>query len=59
MKQHKLSKEDQKQIAHYIAQRNISHIASGQPIAATKEYLNIFNQTLDILNEYNESAIEL
>lgn len=31
MKQYKLTDADQKQIAHYIAQKGISDIAPGQP----------------------------
>lgn len=59
MNQYKLSDNDQKQIAHYIAQRSIANIAPGEPIKATNEYLNVFNQTLEILKNYNETVTDL
>lgn len=58
MKQYKLSENDQKQIAHYISQRSLANIAPGQPMKATEEYINIFNQTLDTLKHYNENATD-
>lgn len=58
MKQYKLSENDQKQIAHYIAQRSLANIAPGQPMKATEEYIKIFNQTLETLKHYNENAID-
>lgn len=54
MKQYKLTDNDQKQIAHFIAQRSLINIASGQPRAATEEYLKVFNNTLEMLEKYNE-----
>lgn len=58
MKQYKLSDNDQKQIAHYISQRSLANIAPGQPTKATEEYIKIFNQTLEILEKYNENATD-
>jgi hypothetical protein len=59
MNQYKLSDNDQKQIAHYIAQRSIANVTPGEPIKATNEYLNVFNQTLEILKNYNETVTDL
>ncbi len=59
MKQYKLSDQDQKQIAHYIAQRSLANIAPGQPTKATEEYLSVFNNTLEIIRKYNENAKDL
>lgn len=56
MKQHKLTETDKKQIAHFIAQRSLANIAPGQPRKATEEYLKVFNDTVEMLNEYNEKA---
>lgn len=56
MKQYKLSDNDQKQIAHYISQRSLANIAPGQPTKATEEYINIFNQTLEMLENYNKNV---
>lgn len=58
MKQYKLSDNDQNQIAHYISQRSLANIAPGQPMKATEEYINIFNQTLEMLKKYNEKATD-
>lgn len=59
MTQYKLSDSDQKQIAHFIAQRSIVTIAPGQPRKATEEYLEVFNDTLAQIRKYNESATDL
>lgn len=59
MKQYRLSEEDQKQIAHFIAQRSITNIAPGQPRKATEEYLDVFNSTLEQIRNYNEIAKDL
>lgn len=58
MKQYKLSDNDQRQIAHYISQRSLANIAPGQPIKATEEYIKIFNQTLEMLQNYNEKSTD-
>lgn len=58
MKQYKLSDNDQKQIAHYISQRSLANIAPGQPMKATEEYIKTFNQTLEMLQNYNEKATD-
>ena len=59
MKQYKISDNDQKQIAHFIAQKSITTIAPGQPRKATEEYLEVFNNTLEQIRKYNESATDL
>lgn len=56
MKQYKLTENDQKQIAHFIAQRSLANIAPGQPRKATEEYLKVFNDTLEMLDKYNKKA---
>lgn len=56
MKQYKLSEEDTKQIAHHIAQRSLAHIAPGQPIRATEEYLKVYNEVMEKVVEYNNDA---
>ncbi len=56
MSKHRLSEEDQKQIAHYITQRCINHSNSATPgeyLKATKEYLDVYNCVIDNLEEYN------
>lgn len=56
MKQHKLTEADMKQIAHHIAQRNISTIPTGMNNEATNEYLEAYNQVLEVLYNYNINA---
>lgn len=56
MKQHKLTEADMKQIAHYIAQRNISTVATGMCSEATNKYLEAYNQVLEELYNYNINA---
>lgn len=58
MKQYKLSENDQKQIAHYISQRSLANIAPCQPMKATEEYMKTFNQTLEMLQNYNEKVTD-
>jgi hypothetical protein len=55
MNKYRLLDNDQRQIAHYIAQRSLAGIAPGQPRIATERYLEVFNNTLEILSEYNKN----
>ena len=57
MKQYKLSEEEQKQIAHFIAQRSIK----SQPLEisqATREYIESYNKALNELKDYNSNTTE-
>lgn len=55
MKQHRIPDNEQKQIAHYIAQRSLATIGSGEPNRALDKYLETYNNILEKLNEYNLS----
>jgi len=61
MSKHKLSKDDQQRIAHYITQRYLNGtngISAGEYLKATQEYLDTYNCVMDKLLEYNTSIIE-
>ena len=53
MSKHKLTLDEMKQIAHLMAQRNISAVGSGEYIRATERYLETYNQVMDKLEEYS------
>lgn len=56
MSKHRLSEENQKQIAHYITQRCINHLSNptpGEYLKTTQEYLEVYNSVMDKLEEYN------
>lgn len=53
MKQHRIPDNEQKQIAHYIAQRSLATIGSGEPNRALDKYLETYNNILEKLNDYN------
>lgn len=51
-KEHKLSEEEKRQVAHYIAQRSINSIGPEEPKRATRQYLKTFDKVLDAIEEY-------
>lgn len=55
MTKHKLTPDEMKQIAHLMAQRNISTVGGGEPIRATEKYLETYNQVMDKLEDYNST----
>lgn len=55
MSKHKLTPEEMKQIAHFISQRSIVHIANLQIRESTDKYLESYNQIMDKLEEYNST----
>lgn len=56
MKQHRLSEDEQRNVAHFIAQRSLATIGSGETKRAIDKYIEIYNQTLDRLQEYNSNV---
>lgn len=55
MYQHKLDKDEIKEIAHFITKRSIK-TQSGEYLTATKEYLETYNQVTDELEKYNSTC---
>lgn len=55
MSKHKLTLDEMKQVAHLMAQRNISTVGGGEPIRATEKYLETYNKVIDKLEEYNST----
>lgn len=55
MSKHKLTPDEMKQIAHLMAQRNISTVGSGEYTRATEIYLETYNQVMVKLEEYNST----
>ena len=53
MNKHKLTPDEMKQVAHHMAQRSLSTIAPLMWDSATKQYLEIYNNVMDKLEEYN------
>ena len=56
MSKHKLTEEDMKQIAHYISQRSISTIGTGEVIRSAEQYLETYNKVMDKLEDYNSKC---
>lgn len=55
---HKISENDQKIIAHFIAQRYANTAAPGCYNEATENYLEAYNNVLYKLENYNSSIKE-
>lgn len=55
---HKISENDQKIIAHFIAQRYANTAAPGCYNEATENYLEAYNNVLYKLEDYNSSIKE-
>lgn len=53
-----ISENDQKIIAHFIAQRYASTVAPGCYNEATENYLEAYNNVLSKLEKYNSSIKE-
>ena len=53
MKNHRLTPEEMKDVAHHIAQRSLSSIAPLKWADAVERYLEIYNQVMNQLEDYN------
>ena len=56
MNKHKLTPDEMKQVAHHMAQRSLSTIAPLMWDSATKQYLEIYNNVMVKLDEYNSKG---
>lgn len=52
---HKLSLEDQKQIAHFIAQRSLATVGTDAPTQSADKYIQTFNTVINITEKYNKT----
>lgn len=58
MKQHKITTDEMKQIAHHIAQRSLATIGPLETKRALAKYMETYNSILDELYSYNNDATD-
>lgn len=56
MKQHAMTEQEIKQVAHFLAQKSTATDAPGTPKLALTHYLETYNTVIEELYEYNSKC---
>ena len=56
MKQHPMTEQEIKQVAHFLTQKSTSHDTPGTPKEALKHYLETYNTVMQELYDYNSKC---